>query len=121
MVDKGVSWNVGKVYFRDELLYSFDLLPEAGHERPAFINLQQYYVEGYLAETRVRAAELEIRWKNKWSRSRRTTSGATLGIETPDGRYGSRPTMWSPATARARRCARCSARKARAACSATAS
>mgnify|MGYP000396782421 CR=1 FL=1 len=27
-----------------------DLLPDAGHHRPAFINLQQYYVEGYLFE-----------------------------------------------------------------------
>jgi 3-(3-hydroxy-phenyl)propionate hydroxylase len=39
---------VGKVFFHDEQVYRFDLLPEAGHERPAFINLQQYYVEGYL-------------------------------------------------------------------------
>lgn len=50
MVDKGVSWNVGKVYLKNELLYSFDLLPETGHRRPAFINLQQYYVEGFLVE-----------------------------------------------------------------------
>jgi 3-(3-hydroxy-phenyl)propionate hydroxylase len=55
MVDKGVSWNVGRVFLKDKPLYGFDLLPEPGHARPAFINLQQYYVEGYLAE---RAAEL---------------------------------------------------------------
>ena len=46
-VDKGVSWHVGKVFLQDEQLYAFDLLPEEGHARPAFINLQQYYVEGY--------------------------------------------------------------------------
>src|SRR5471032_2897984 len=34
MADKGVSWNVGKVFFRNEQIYSFDLLPEAGHARP---------------------------------------------------------------------------------------
>lgn len=50
MVDKGVSWNVGKVFLRDEQVYQFDLLPEEGHERPAFINLQQYYCEAYLVE-----------------------------------------------------------------------
>ncbi len=55
MCDKRVDWNVGKVYFQDDLLYRFDLLPEPGHQRPAFINLQQYYVEAFLA---VRAAEL---------------------------------------------------------------
>jgi 3-(3-hydroxy-phenyl)propionate hydroxylase len=42
---KGVSWKVGKVFFRDELVYQFDLLPEADHKMPAMINLQQYYLE----------------------------------------------------------------------------
>ena len=44
---KGVSWNVGKVFRDDRLLYEFNLLPEPGHERPAFVNLQQYYFEHY--------------------------------------------------------------------------
>ena len=66
MVDKGISWNVGKVFFQDELVYRFNLLPEAGHQRPAFINLQQYYVEGYLYRARAETLEnLSLRWKNK--------------------------------------------------------
>lgn len=40
MIDKGVSWNVGKVYLKDGLLYSFDLLSETGHRQSAFTNLQ---------------------------------------------------------------------------------
>lgn len=28
MVDKGVSWNIGKVFFRDSQVWQFDLLPE---------------------------------------------------------------------------------------------
>ncbi|WP_153101824.1 FAD-dependent oxidoreductase [Paraburkholderia hayleyella] len=67
MVDKGVSWNLGKVFVRDELVYAFDLLPEAGHRRPAFINLQQYYVEGYLLECAEARPEIEIRWGHKVS------------------------------------------------------
>ena len=50
MVDKGVVWNVGKVFFDDRQVYDFNLLPEKGHKRPAFINLQQYYFELYLVE-----------------------------------------------------------------------
>ena len=46
MVAKGVSWNVGKVFSKDDHVYTFNLLAEDGHHRPAFINLQQYYVEG---------------------------------------------------------------------------
>src|SRR5690606_27757593 len=37
MVQKGISWNVGRVFFRDDEVWQFDLLPEAGHRRPAFI------------------------------------------------------------------------------------
>ncbi len=87
MVDKGVSWNLGKAFFRDEQVYAFNLLPEAGHERPAFINLQQYYVEGYLVE---RAAELpliDLRWKNAAVGLVQRTDHAVLTVETPDGPY----------------------------------
>src|SRR3546814_3388743 len=35
MVQKGISWNVGRVYFKDEEVWRFDLLPEQGHRRPA--------------------------------------------------------------------------------------
>src|SRR5690349_6410486 len=34
MVGKGVTWNQGKVFFRDEPVFGFNLLPEAGHRRP---------------------------------------------------------------------------------------
>ena len=87
MCAKGVEWNVGKVFFDTEPLYTFNLLPEPGHERPAFINLQQYYAEAYLA---VRAAELpnlEIRWKNTVAAVEQTSDGVLLGIDTPEGRY----------------------------------
>jgi len=87
MCAKGVEWNVGKVYFGNELLYHFNLLPEPGHERPAFINLQQYYAEAYLA---VRAAELpnlEIRWKNTVAACEQRGDRVLLGIDTPEGHY----------------------------------
>src|SRR5688572_25665825 len=32
MVDKGVTWNVGKVFFDRRQVYEFNLLPEAGHK-----------------------------------------------------------------------------------------
>ena len=87
MVEKGVSWSVGKVFFRDAQVYQFDLLAEPGHARPAFINLQQYYVEGYLAQ---RAAELpliDLRWKNKLVGIAQHADHALLTIETPEGPY----------------------------------
>lgn len=87
MVDKGVSWNVGRVFFRDQEVYSFDLLPEPGHERPAFINLQQYYAEGFLVERAAELSKLEIRWKNKVTALTQDGERVTLAIDTPDGPY----------------------------------
>jgi 3-(3-hydroxy-phenyl)propionate hydroxylase len=87
LVDKGVTWNTGKVFLRDELLYSFDLLPEAGHRRPAFINLQQYYLEGYLLDRARDLANLEIRWKNKVTAVEQDDGGVRLTVGTPDGSY----------------------------------
>jgi 3-(3-hydroxy-phenyl)propionate hydroxylase len=86
MCAKGVQWHVGRVYFADREVYRFDLLPETGHERPAFINLQQYYAEAYLA---LRAAELpniEIRWKNAVVGCTQTDEVVSLEVDTPDGR-----------------------------------
>ena len=64
-VDKGVVWNVGKLFFRDRQLYQFDLLPESGHKRPAFINLQQYYLEEFLVERLLRTGRVDLRWRSR--------------------------------------------------------
>jgi 3-(3-hydroxy-phenyl)propionate hydroxylase len=87
MVGKGVSWHVGRVFFHDEQVYSFDLLPEHGHERPAFINLQQYYVEGYLVERAATLPLIDLRWNNKVTGIEQNDGGAVLTVETPEGDY----------------------------------
>jgi len=86
VLQKGVTWNIGKVFHRDELLYSFNLLPELGHKMPAFVNLQQSYLEEYLVE---RAVELgiDLRWRNRVIGARQDGAGVTLRVETPDGAY----------------------------------
>ena len=50
MLAKGVTWKVGRQFHGEDEVYAFDLLPEDGHKYPAFINLQQYYVEEYLID-----------------------------------------------------------------------
>ncbi len=85
---KGVTWKVGRTFHGGTEIYNFDLLPEAGHKMPAFVNLQQYYVEEYLVR---RALEfpgvIELRWKNKVVGLVRQTDGVIVEIETPDGTY----------------------------------
>ncbi len=84
--ERGISWKVGKVFFHDKLAYSFDLLPEAGHKRPAFVNLQQYHLEEALVE-RLAALGIAVRWKNRAVGIAQRDDGVRLEIETPDGRY----------------------------------
>jgi 3-(3-hydroxy-phenyl)propionate hydroxylase len=90
MVEKGVSWNVGKVFLHDELIYTFNLLPETGHARPAFINLQQYYVEGYLAERAMQLDNLHMRWKSNVVGVTQHADHVELQVDTPDGPYALR-------------------------------
>ncbi|WP_114944053.1 FAD-dependent oxidoreductase [Microvirga calopogonii] len=86
-LERGVTWKLGKVFQRDEQLYAFDLLPEDGHKMPAFINLQQYYLEHTLVERAAELPHLEIRWRNKVSGLKRRNDGVTLTVETPEGSY----------------------------------
>ncbi len=90
-VDKAVEWNIGKVFFDERQVYQFDLLPEDGHKRPAFINLQQYYFEEYLVD-RVKALQaegksIELRGGNKVVHVENHDDHATLDLLTKDGAY----------------------------------
>ena len=84
---KGVTWNEGEVYRRDERLYRFNLQPEQDQKFPAFVNLQQFYVEQYLVERLQSIGCVDLRWKNKVVAVDNRDTGVGLGVETPDGRY----------------------------------
>lgn len=86
MLAKGVSWRIGKVFQGDDQLYQFDLLPEAGHRMPAFINLQQFHVEKALVDRAI-ALGVDLRWRNRVAGFERRGAGAAIEIDTPDGRY----------------------------------
>jgi 3-(3-hydroxy-phenyl)propionate hydroxylase len=85
VVEKGVGWNVGKVFFRDELVYRFDLLPEPGHRRPAFVNLQQYWFEEFLVERVHDLDAVDLRWKNRVVGVRPHADRVELTVATDDG------------------------------------
>lgn len=85
MVDRGISWKVGKVFFKDDLVYTFDLLPEEHHQMPAMINLQQYYLEEYMVAACDANPLIDLRWKHKLLSLSQVDDHATLSVETPDG------------------------------------
>ncbi|NUB44886.1 FAD-dependent oxidoreductase [Fertoebacter nigrum] len=86
-VTKGVTWKVGRTFHRDAEVFNFDLLPEAGHKMPAFVNLQQYYVEEYLVARAQALPLIDLRFKNKVVGVAQHGSHASVTVETPDGSY----------------------------------
>ena len=91
MTDKGVVWNIGKVFHGDRKVYEFNLLPEDGHRHPAFINLQQPYFEKCLVD-RIREAQtggapIEIRGRNRVEAIDTQADHALLDVMTPEGPY----------------------------------
>ncbi len=86
-VAKGVSWNVGRTFFREEEVYHFNLLPEPDHKRPGMINLQQYYLEEYEIKRAQELPNLDLRFRNKVVSVAPDGQSATLQVETPDGIY----------------------------------
>src|SRR6478735_6623979 len=87
MVAKGVVWSVGRIFHGESQLYQFNLLPEDGHKRPAFINLQQYYAEAYLVDRISDLPDIDLRWSNKVSALERRNDHVALTIDTPEGSY----------------------------------
>ena len=91
LVDKGVQWNIGKVFFDQRKVYDFNLLPEDGHKRPAFINLQQYYLEEHMVQrAQALAAEgapIQLRGGNRVAGVTDHGDHVAVRIDTVDGPY----------------------------------
>ncbi len=91
LVDKGVRWDRGRVFFDDRQVYEFDLSPQTTQRRPAFINLQQYYFEKFLADRVHELAgedqPIELRGQSKITGLEAKPDHVALTVETPEGPY----------------------------------
>lgn len=85
MVARGIGWQLGKVFFHDQLSYQFNLLPEAAHKMPAMINLQQYHLEEALVAQCARSPLIELRWKHKLIALAQHERHVALTVQSPDG------------------------------------
>jgi 3-(3-hydroxy-phenyl)propionate hydroxylase len=91
---KGVQWSVGRTFAGAEEVYSFDLRQQATHSlsaEPPFINIQQFYIEGYLVEQLMRGeaanSPVDLHWNHRITGFAQNTDFATLTMETPAGTY----------------------------------
>ena len=94
---KGVQWSVGRTLAGDDEIYSFDLGAQATQDaalQPPFINLQQFYVEGFLVERTEEfnadhacRSRTDLRWKSRVVACTQDDACVTLTVETPEGNY----------------------------------
>ncbi|HZM36025.1 MAG TPA: FAD-dependent oxidoreductase [Burkholderiales bacterium] len=84
---KGVTWNEGEVYRGAERLYRFNLRSDPNQRFPAFVNLQQFYVEQYMVERLQQMPSVDLRWKNKVLQVKDAGDSVRVQVETPEGRY----------------------------------
>ena len=89
MLEKGVSWNVGRVFFEADSapVYSFDLLPVKDQKFPGMINLQQYYNEEYNIEALGPRDNVSLRWGNEVSGLEDAGDHVIVTVSTPEGDY----------------------------------
>ncbi len=90
MLEKGIQWSVGRTFAGDDEVYSFDLKTQRTHdasEQPAFINLQQFYVEWFLVDRLYELSTVELRWRNRVVGVEPHDDEVLVDVETPSGRY----------------------------------
>src|SRR5829696_10363214 len=93
LTTRGVTWKTGRVFLGENIVYSFDLLPEEGHKMPAFINLPQYLLEKALVDRVQEIANIDLRWSNRVTAVEARNDSARINIATPEGSY-SLDTEW---------------------------
>ena len=88
IIDKGITWEVGRLFNGDDEVYSFNLLPEKGHKFPAFVNLQQYYVEEFLIEKCLELSNfIDLRFSNEVVDHVQESNDIQLSVRCPEGLY----------------------------------
>ena len=87
---KGIQWSVGRTFAGTDEVYSFDLRQQGAYNlscQPPFINIQQFYIEGFLVERIQELGHVQLRWCSRVSAFEQDNECATLTIETPAGDY----------------------------------
>ena len=91
---KGIQWSVGRTFAGKDEIYSFDLRQQSSFQlsaQPPFINIQQFYIEGFLVERILELCSsdpcVDLRWQSRVVGFRQDDGFATLDVHTPAGTY----------------------------------
>src|SRR5450631_3504461 len=85
---KGLPWTGGRSFYRDTEVLNFTMPHNENQKLPPMVNIAQYDIEQFLVEAvEAHPALIEIRWQSRVTKVSARDEGATLDIETPQGRY----------------------------------
>lgn len=88
-VDRGVAWNVGKVFWKDrrDPVYQFDTLPMKNQKMPGFINLPQYLLEELLLDRVGELPNIDMRWGHEVVTIESWENEVRVGVSAAAGAY----------------------------------
>jgi 3-(3-hydroxy-phenyl)propionate hydroxylase len=84
---KGLGWTSGRSFHRGEVVFQLQM-PHGPDERfHPMTNLQQCWMELYLAEQIAQAPAIELRWSSRVTAVEQDGEAVRLTVETPEGAY----------------------------------
>ena len=87
ITENGLPWRFGNSIYRGQRVYRMENPHDPDDRFSPLINIQQQYLEQYLAEACMAHPLVELRWGNKLLSFEQDGAGATLQVDTEDGPY----------------------------------
>ena len=85
VLERGVTWQLGRVFRGAEELFRFDLQPEAGYGHPAFVNLSQHELEAILIARLAELGHPGVMWRHQVTGLRQERTAVALEVMTTGG------------------------------------
>ena len=108
-VEKALGWRFGRSLLCAANRSFVWKCRNPGEKYLPMYNLQQQYIEKFLHDAVATSGLIDMRWQSECRVSNDRPDGVALGFHRRTAITGSRPAMFSPPMAHARRSARCSA------------
>lgn len=85
--EKGITWSVGRTFDGNSEIYSFNRQSASASLQPAFVNIQQFYIESFLVDRIQALGRTDLRWRNRVTGVEQRDGHVKLSVETPVGLY----------------------------------
>lgn len=89
VVDKGLSWNGGRSYYRDREVLHFEMPHDPAQRFAPMVNIQQYYIEEHLAQG-LPADLAQVSWNSRVVAIAQDADGATVTVRRGDEEFSVR-------------------------------